>query len=659
MDYLVSGVRRAAGHGTDPTRAFDCLMRRQRWHYDHVTYNASALTAESVLASAANAIVAVDSDLRVVVWNPAAERMFGWRAEDVVADHPPIVPQELMAEYHAVLERVREGGPLSIVTKRLHRDGRRLDVRVDASSVPGADGGVHGWVCAFRSYDSKSDEVQSAERARLVRRLTDVVADINGDLDLSTVLNRITHSLTELTGADAGGFVLIEDDKLRLASITRLSERLLDFSSKLDESLFGELLRSGKTVLLANSDTRSLDDLIWTDLRGLHTIALGVSNVQGRPYGALYALYSKRKVGHLELELLELLAAHAGVALGNAMAYQEIVRQRAHETAVVEASADGIAVLDRAGNVRKWNRAAAELTGLDTAEVVGAPPPFPLPEGPREPISHRLANGRWLEILVADIPATDESVVDFRDVTQAKALEEEKDLFLATTSHELRTPITVVKGFANTLTQKWGRLSEEARLDAVTIIEERSTSLSHLVESLLVGSRAGEDDLDLSAVPFDLGRRLHDAVTAFGVLSDHHELVLDLPDPLPYALGDPPSVDVIMGQLLENALKYSPGGGRIAVRAETGETTVTVTVEDDGVGIRPGEEERVFERFVQGEVGDRRRFGGLGLGLFIVRRLARAQNGDITARAKEPEGTAMRFTLPRLPEGDAAEPGAR
>lgn len=622
-----------------------------------MTYNAAAFTAESVLASAADAIVAVDTELRVVVWNPAAERMFGWRAEDVMGRQPPIVPNELLAEFHAVLERVREGGPLSIVTKRLHSDGRRLDVRVDTSSLPGENGRVDGWVSAFHTYDAKPDQDQSAERARLVRRLTDVVADINADLDLSTVLNRITHSLTELTGADAGGFVLIEDDKLRLASITRLSKELLDFSTQLEDSLFGELLRSGKTVLLATSDTRTLDDLIWTDLRGLHTIALGVSNVQGRPYGALYALYSKRKVGHLELELLELLAAHAGVALGNAMAYQEIVRQRAHENAVVEASADGIVVLDRSGNVRKWNRAAAELTGLGEAEVLGKPPPFPLPSRPREPISHRLDNGRWLEVLVADIPATDESVVDFRDVSQAKALEEEKDLFLATTSHELRTPITVVKGFASTLTQKWERLTDEARLDAVATIEERSTSLSHLVESLLVGSRAVRDDLDFHTVPFDLARRLRDAVIAFGVLSDHHRLLLDLPDSVPLVLGDPPSVDVIIGQLLENAIKYSPEGGAITVRTEVGPESVAVTVEDEGIGIRPEDEERVFERFVQGEVGDRRRFGGLGLGLFIVRRLARAQDGDITAHANAPKGTTMRFTLLRAPEGTRVDTG--
>jgi PAS domain S-box-containing protein len=620
----------------------------------------SPLSADAVLASAADAVVAVDPALRVAAWNPAAERMFGWSAAEIRGLPLPIVPDELMAEYHAVLERVRAGGPLSIVSRRLRRDGSAIDVRMDTSCLYGDDGGVAGWVAVFHPYeDAGTVRSHMTERARLVRRLTDVVADINADLDLGAVLDRIAHSLTELTGADAGGFVLIEDDRLRLVSLTRLSAHLRGYSAPLASSLFGELLRSGKTVLLATDDTRSLDDLIWADLDGLHTIALGVSNVQGRPYGALYALYSRRKVGHVELELLELLAAHAGVALGNAMAYQEIVRQRAHEHAVVDSSADGIAVLGRSGRVRKWNRSAAELTGLSFAEVVGRPPPFPLPARQGENVKHRLAGGRWLEILVTDIPETGERVVDFRDISEAKALEEEKDLFLATAGHELRTPITVVQGFASTLAQRWDQLDEDARRSAVGTIAERSATLARLVENLLLGSAAAGGDLSSGAAPFDLARLLCDTTAAFRPFSPRHTLLLEVPERLPRAVGDPVATDVVIGQLLENAFKYSPDGGRIVVRAAADGDRVVVTVDDEGIGIPKGDEERVFGRFVQGEAGDRRRFGGIGLGLYIVRRLAHAQGGEVTAHARHPRGTRMRFTLHRAEPGVSGTPAVR
>ena len=185
------------------------------------------------------------------------------------------------------------------------------------------------------------------------------------------MLDRIAASLRELTGADAGGFVLIEDDQLRLVSTYGLPERLRGRTADLTTSLVGDLMRSGKTVMMTTGDSGGFDDLIWSALPGLHTIALSLSHVGERPYGALYALYSGRKVGHVELELLELLAGHAGVALTNAMAFEEALRQRAHERAVIDASADGIAVLDGAGLVRQWNPAAHRLTGVSAEDGDG------------------------------------------------------------------------------------------------------------------------------------------------------------------------------------------------------------------------------------------------------------------------------------------------
>jgi GAF domain-containing protein len=93
--------------------------------------------------------------------------------------------------------------------------------------------------------------------------------------------------------------------------------------------------------MMATGEDGAFDDLIWSALPGLHTIALSLSHVGDRPYGALYALYNRRTLSHVELELLELLAGHAGVALTNAMAFEEVVRQRAHERAVIDGSADG------------------------------------------------------------------------------------------------------------------------------------------------------------------------------------------------------------------------------------------------------------------------------------------------------------------------------
>ena len=601
-------------------------------------------TARAVIESAADAIMAFSADRSVLLWNPAAERLFGWTAAEVIGRPPQIIPAELTAEHNAVLERVSGGGQISFATRRIRKDGGMLDLRIDAS--PLVSGGVTaGWVNVCHQADG-DDAVRHymAERARVVRRLGDVVADMNAHLDLEAVLDRIAASLRELTRADAGGFVVIEGDELRLVSMDGLPATLRGRTADLASSMVGDLMRSGKTVMMTTNESGGFDDLIWSALPGLHTITLSLSHVAGRPFGALYALYSRRQVGHIELELLELLAGHASVALSNVTAFEEVVRQRAHERAVIDASADGIAVLDGDGLVRQWNPAAHRLTGVSAEDATGRPLPFPLPE-PGAKLAHKLQNGSWLDVLCTGLSGRDEKVVDFRDVTAAKELEEAKDLFLATTSHELRTPITVVQGFASTLASRWDKLTDADRRSAVQTIADRAGSLGRLVEQLLLGSRAGADQLTVSNGPFDLAGLLRGAAVAFRPLSDRHTLTADIPVELPAAYGDAMATDIIVGQLLENAFKYSPEGGAVTVRAALAGDRIEVTVEDEGIGIAPADRERVFERFVQGEAGDRRRFGGIGLGLYIVRQLARAQDGEVAASARPGGGTIMRVQL--------------
>src|SRR6266581_2952234 len=636
------------------------------WHDVQVTEGQAGIlssrtdaTARAVIECAADAIVAFSTDRTVMLWNPAAERMFGWAAAEVVGLEPQIIPEELKAEHNAVLERVRGGGQISFATRRIRKDSTVIDVRIDISALIDGAGEVTGWVNVC--HQTGEDDVARhymAERARVVRRLGDVVADMNAQRDLESVLDRIAASLRELTSADAGGFVLIEEDTLRLVSTAGLPARLRGKTATLSTSLVGELMNSGKTVMMATGESGGFDDLIWSALPGLHTIALSLSHVAGKPYGALYALYSRRTLSHVELELLELLAGHAGVALTNAMAFEEVVRQRAHERAVIDGSADGIAVLDEEGLVRQWNPAAHRITGTAAADAIGRPPSFPLPES-GSTLTHKLPNGRWLDVLCTSLAdGGGELVIDFRDVTAAKELEEAKDLFLATTSHELRTPITVVQGFASTLASRWDKLADTDRRSAVQTIAERAGSLGRLVEQVLLGPRAGADQLVVSNGPFDLAGLLRGAAVAFRPLSDRHTLTADIQAQLPAAYGDPMATDIIVGQLLENAFKYSPEGGNVTVRASRDGDRIEVTVEDEGIGIPAADRERVFERFVQGETGDRRRFGGIGLGLYIVRQLARAQDGEVAAASLPGGGTRMSLQLRRAGAGLPEGPGA-
>jgi signal transduction histidine kinase len=313
---------------------------------------------------------------------------------------------------------------------------------------------------------------------------------------------------------------------------------------------------------------------------------------------------------------------------------------------VVAALADGLAIVDRDGQVRLWNPAAEHVTGLAATDVLGRAMPLPTPP-PSQVLDHQLPDGRWLKITAGELPGTVESrVVTFRDATDQLHREHDRDLFVAVTSHELRTPVTVIKGYADTLGNHWDSLDEWARREAVRVIAQRSGELARLVDRLLatasdVGPVGGSPPM-----PFDLVEAL-DAATAALPADLRHRLAVGLPGGLPKALGERASLPTVLTELATNADKYSPPGSSIELTAGADERSVFFRVSDRGIGVRPEHVERAFERFWQGESGDRRRYPGAGLGLYLVRRIVERQNGWVSLRPREGGGTVAEVRLPR------------
>src|SRR5690606_38760293 len=163
-------------------------------------------------------------------------------------------------------------------------------------------------------------------------------------------------------------------------------------------------------------------------------------------------------------------------------------------------------------------------------------------------------------------------------------------------------------------------------------------------DHLMLGAQAGAEELKIRLERVDLAERVRAATLGLQTFSERHRVEVEIGD-LPPVIGDPLAIDILLDQLLENAFKYSPDGGLIHVAAWAEGDDVVVVVDDEGVGIPPAHRERIFERFVQVDSGDRRRFGGVGLGLYIVRNLARAQGGDVTAHTRPGGGTRMRLVL--------------
>jgi signal transduction histidine kinase len=391
---------------------------------------------------------------------------------------------------------------------------------------------------------------------------------------------------------------------------------------------------------------------VQADLRlhGIGSVLMARAITSGSTVGAIEVFYGHDRPPPDEQrrQVVELFASACCSVLvtGNAGLDLDTAREWGDGPTVAAAIADGLAVLGAGGRVRSWNRAARQLTGLRRESALHREPPFPVPE-PGQVLDHRLDSGRWIQILCSPLEGIGERVVTFRDITRPKMLEEEKDLFLATTGHELRTPLTVVKGYAETLSNRWVDLDDEQRLDAIEVIRQRTEQLANLVERLLMGSRPAGEPVRVTCEPFDLRRAVISAATGLVEPASAHQLVLDLPDDLPAVLGDRASIDTVVGELVTNAVKYSPDGGEISVTAGYDGSTVVFRVADRGIGVRHEHVEQVFGRFWQREAGDQRRFGGVGLGLYIIRRLIDQQNGWVSLHPRDGGGTVVEVRLPR------------
>jgi signal transduction histidine kinase len=225
--------------------------------------------------------------------------------------------------------------------------------------------------------------------------------------------------------------------------------------------------------------------------------------------------------------------------------------------------------------------------------------------------------------------------------------QEDRDLWVAVTSHELRTPVTVIKGYADTLTHHWDSLGDAGRREAARIIGTRAGELARLVDRLL---SAASEDGELGAAPagpFDLVEALRSAV---GDLPEdlRRRLVLDaVPAELPKAYGDRDSIATVLTELATNADRYSAPGSPVEVCAAADGATLWVRVCDRGIGIRPEHVERAFERYWQAGSGDERSHPGAGLGLYLVRRLVERQHGWVSLRPRPGGGTTAEVRLPR------------
>ena len=234
-----------------------------------------------------------------------------------------------------------------------------------------------------------------------------------------------------------------------------------------------------------------------------------------------------------------------------------------------------------------------------------------------------------------------------RQMALAKAYEYKGQL-LANTTHELKTPLTAIRGAAVTLGMRWRTMSAEQVDQFLGIIHRRCDGLSKLIERILLGARleAGRE-VALNPVPVEVLGSLRATTSEFKDVSPKHPVLLAAPENV-WVNADPEALDQVLGLLLENAIKYSPEGGEVRVSALDGPSSVAISISDHGVGMSAEDREHIFEPYFRAARGDSNRFGGVGLGLSIVRHLVERSGGAISVESAPGEGSTFTITLPKV-----------
>ncbi len=407
------------------------------------------------------------------------------------------------------------------------------------------------------------------------------------------------------------------------------------------------------------------------------------------------------------LRLTTMIADYAAVALENVRLRERenaLWRQAEYERQrlelIIRSMTEGLLITDEHGIITSLNQSAQHLLSQVSSEFTSGVPLHQLAHSNNIPWLHRLAEivdhalaGKTvvnqellagesgekvpLTLSISVAPLHDASsysmhpigvVAVLNDVTANKQVERLKDEFVSVVSHELRTPLTAIKGYTQHLVRRIERrlrkihdtqqaqnnpttdLAESVDLRNLTIVQSQTDHLERLVNDLLDLSRVQWGQLTLQYETFYLADVLAESVRLGQASAEQHTLYLDIRVQDTKIVADRARVEQVIGNLLDNAVKYSPQGGQVTVRLEEQDGSYLVSVIDQGIGVSPEHFDHIFERFYRVRNAASRQYAGIGLGLYVAKAIIERHDGNIWfSENKDKSGTTFHFMLPRAP----------
>ncbi|MFA5836869.1 MAG: ATP-binding protein [Bellilinea sp.] len=511
-------------------------------------------------------------------------------------------------------------------------------------------------------------------RVRQRDYMLEISRAITQELDLGKLLGRILAISIEMLAGQAGLIALRDEQEnwsvpvsngLPDAFLKYLVPYLAEISKAEDADQFELLEINRRLIELAHKASRGLLNGVVLPLV-THKSVVGVI-FMFRSYSDTFSVNDRA--------LLRSFADQAAIAVQNAQLYQQSVRSRQRLDGLLDSVADGILILTPGQRVERSNPALERLLRLNGIAIQGKAhdevirwakrtTDMTLEQAiaggwPLTPHAHLYVEGDLkvdddlpplpVGITYSPLMSNDDVLLNIiatvRDITHFRQADELKSTFVSVISHELKTPLALIKGYVSTLRREDARWDRAIVKESLAVIEEEADRLAELVENLLDASRLQANSLAIKPSDVllpDLARRTAERMQT---QTGQHTIICDFPADFPVILADESRMSQVMTNLIGNAIKYSPGG-EIKVSGQVRPDFVIVCVSDQGPGIAQPDIPHVFDRFYRSSDAARHTKGA-GLGLYLTRSIIEAHGGRIWVDSELGKGARFCFLLPR------------
>jgi PAS domain S-box-containing protein len=520
-------------------------------------------------------------------------------------------------------------------------------------------------------------------RVRQREYLLAISRALTSELDLADVLRIIVQASVEFISGRAGVIVLTDpnDGSFRVAAIYGLQR---DHFERFAPLLQGIPFQVG-------SEEDVIPELTKRMKRVAQEAEIGVTQVLRLPMtsgdtliGMIFVFQAGNyRISSDAANLLQSFADQAAIAVKNARLYQEVISEKQRLDAILEQSADGIMILDRQLRISRYNSALSRMTGVHTSAAIGKPHDeiirwhkprteitletatangWPLPGAANLYVEgdFKKKDGELISLSITYAPLMDSRglmsniIANIRDLTRYREEEELQKTFISVVSHELKTPVSIIKGYAGTLRRPDAHWPASVQQEYAGVIEEEADRLTELIDNLLDASRlqSGSFRLELSD-DVSLPKLAADVIRRFRSQTENHNFKETFADNFPTVCADERRLIQVFNNLVSNAIKYSPDGGAIEIGGQVYPEYVTLFVRDEGIGIPSYQHHKIFEKFSRLDNALSRNTEGTGLGLFLTKAIIEAHGGSIWFNSHEnlgggrSPGTTFTFSLPR------------